>query len=186
MEWYDAIYDDSIKNGDSYANHWVGMPNRLVTWYPALLLASGPIFEIGCGPGHLADMCVAYGKTYVKGIDYSSVAIKMAKKILPGRFQVADALACKCLLDELDYETVVILEVLEHVFDDLAVISGIPVGKEVVASVPNFHTEGHARWFANTQQVKKRYSRLLDIDCIVTEEGLKSSNNWFIFRGVRR
>ena len=177
-EYYDEVYRTSAK----YLGSWQDAPWRHVVWYPALLLAEGdPIYDIGCGTGQFAEMCEAYGAWYTEGIDTSPVAIEQARKRCAGPFTVFDGLKCR----PHDGTTVTCLEVLEHIYEDVALLKRLPQSTYVVASVPNFQTKGHVRWFKDEDQVRQRYEAVLDIDTIITEKGA-GSNRLFIFRGVRR
>ena len=186
--YYDAVY----LSGDyveKMKRPWNKQPARLVTWYPALMLTEGSIFEVGCGCGHLAQMCAEYGVDYSGGFDFSKEAIKIARLNTPGSgFALADARTARAegLIRSAQYDTLVALEVLEHVWADLDLVEAIPAGRVFVASVPDFQTEGHVRWFSKKQQVRARYGSLLHIDKVVEEVGVNSDNRWFTFRGVRK
>ncbi len=189
LEQTEAWYDRFYASDKSLFGHWTAQQHRTVTWYPALLLATGSIFEVGCGAGHFAAMCKAYGKKYLLGTDYSQYALRLASRNAPGtHFKRMNAVSDDYELALLEHEpdTVVALEVLEHVWDDLSIIERLPAGTAFVGSVPSFFTEGHVRWFENTQQVKERYGKLLVIKRVIEEHGVKSSNRWFVFKGVRK
>jgi len=182
---YDALFLQERNQGGKYTKPWQSQPSRVVTYYPALLLALAPILDVGCGTGQFAAMAKAYGVAYAMGFDFSQIAINIAQQQCPtARFEVADATSAHALMQS-DYKTAVFLEVLEHVYEDLEIIAQVPKGRTVVGSVPNFHTEGHCRWFPSEKSVAKRYSTVLKIDRVITEQN-GGTNRWFIFRGGRK
>ena len=184
MELPASHYDQVYAAHPKYGHGWQRHPARHVCWYPALVLARPPVFDIGCGPGQVAEMCRDMGIEYAGGLDYSEVAVDMARKRCPGQtFMVHDAR--KPLPPTKLFNTALILEVLEHVYLDLRVLGNVPLGCRVVASVPSFHTEGHVRWFSSAKEVVERYRPLLEVDTVITETAA-SGNRWFVFRGVRR
>jgi 2-polyprenyl-3-methyl-5-hydroxy-6-metoxy-1,4-benzoquinol methylase len=180
-------YENIYKNDKSSARaHWYEHPARTVTWYPALLLAKGPILDLGCGLGQLGEMAKAYGRNYLGGCDISEVAINIAQKRVPhATFWVGDAATALNRWEGDTPSTFTLLEMLEHVYEDKAILAALPKGSHVVASVPNFYTGGHVRWFGNTAEVDKRYGKLLKISRIITETNLKGTNQWFVFAGRR-
>ena len=189
LEQTKAYYDKFFESDKGMKAEWNEQQHRTVTWYPALLLAVGRIAEVGCGAGHFAAMCKSFGLQYVYGMDISECAIRLAKDNAPGvRLDSADVgeIDLREKLVDVSAQTVVALEVLEHIWADKAIIRALPLGTTFVGSVPSFHTEGHVRWFASEDQVRARYSELLDIDTVIEERGVKSSNRWFIFRGKKK
>jgi len=193
--YYNRLYAKDAESYNTnklvgYARPWYRHSGRVV-WHPALLLAKPPILDLGCGAGHLAAMCKSYDIPYYAGIDYSPPAIRLAHIHTPGtKFLTGDVFgesATILLRDVGRYQTVCILELLEHIVDDLGLIARVPQGKIIVGAVPDFPTDGHVRWFGFEDAVIERYSSLLDIDrCIVEHAIAQSSNRWFIFRGVRK
>jgi SAM-dependent methyltransferase len=182
-----AFYDQAYREKSPLQKPWWQQPLRVVAWYPALLLAKPPIFDVGCGAGHLAAMCSVFGVDYARGIDFSSAAIKSAKRQAPNaEFIVSPAAEAKAHFARQDYKTAVFLEVLEHVYHDLELLRLVPKGRTIVASVPSFHTDGHVRWFTSKDEVIQRYNKVVRIDRIVTEPGQSGGGKrWFVFRGGR-
>ncbi len=191
--YYDAIYTLAIWKQTELLRPWVEQPLRRYVWYPALLLARGAILDAGCGLGHLAAMARAFGIEYAAGFDQSCIAVEWAQRRYPyAAFWHSDLGwdltedSGPLPYDAFDYETVMLLEVLEHIDDDLGVLKLVPEGKTVVASVPSFETEGHVRCFESREAVVERYSHALEIDLVVVEKAQEGPNRWFTFRGVRR
>jgi trans-aconitate methyltransferase len=179
----DEGYYDRVKQNKN--KHWQLIPTRRVTWYPALLLVRGSVFDVGCGTGHMAEMCRAFGIDYCCGIDFSYNAIHTARRRNPSlEFHWKNVFEAQELFEQ-DYDTALFVEVLEHVYRDLDLLDMVPQGRTVVGSVPSFWTEGHCRWFATPSQVRDRYGQKLGIDRIVTETAINGSNSYFMFRGVK-
>lgn len=119
------------------------------------------IFEIGCGSGQLANYLLKEGKKYEVGIDCVTEAILLAQEMNPdykGIFIVKNILEIQSITG---YNTVIATEVLEHVEEDLYVISLLPKNTRFIFSVPNFMTKGHKRCFANIDAVLERYRNML-------------------------
>ena len=132
-------------------------------------------------------MCRDFGIEYTRGIDASQVAVTMARKMVPSsQFLVRNTDDAKELFQDNSYRTCVLIEVLEHIYKDLALIRMIPEGRLVVLTVPNFQTEGHVRWFSSKKQVVDRYSKVLKIIKVVEEYAKETSNHWWIVKGERK
>ena len=126
-------------------------------------IPSPSILEIGCGPGQLAKYLVDEEFKIYTGFDFSKVAIQKAKLTVPQFiFFVKDAVLLKSYID-IEYNTVICLEVLEHIKYDLKVIENIKIGAYIIFSVPNFDSESHVRWFTSESQIRSRYFKKINI-----------------------
>jgi len=114
------------------------------------------MLDIGCGQGKLSE----YTKHY-DGFDMAA-----------NPYQVADIYTH----DYGDYDVYVLLEVLEHLVRDLDVLGKVPVGKEVVFSVPSFDDPAHVRMFTENI-VKWRYKDLVKLTS-VTRFNTSKDNVW--------
>ncbi len=124
------------------------------------------ILEVGCGPGHFAQMVQETTMTMYQGFDFSPVAITQAIN-RTGRadlFRVADALNPASYHGQFD--TIVCTEVLEHIRDDMGVVSLWPKGTLCICSVPNYDSKTHVRFFRDEKEILKRYGELIEINSI--------------------
>jgi len=178
--WYNEVF----KTGGSEYMYFLKYDKT--PWYPVWKiivarikeLGAINILDIGCGPGQFADCLLSeitnadassniLPQLKYTGIDFSSVAIDFANKLnLSASFIVADATSYD--YSQVDYDLVVTTEFLEHITDDLGVLSKIKTGSVILATLPNQDSEGHVRFLSkNTNtaksQIKKRYSGLCKI-----------------------
>lgn len=117
------------------------------------------VLDVGCGPGQFGQLIFENFDFDYYGIDISEVAVEKAKKINPGyesRFSVSKIGSDNEFL--LGYDAYVSLEVLEHIFDDIAFVKSLPSGSLFVFSVPNFDSKNHVRFFRSPSEVVMRYS----------------------------
>lgn len=153
-----GFYDDVFAKSDVFAVHYSKSP-YLTVWDTLARRISSParVLEVGCGSGQLAQMLderrLLAG--YV-GFDISQVAVDAAQRRCPHlRFEVADAFATELFSG--DYDLVICTEVLEHVNEDRALLRRIRPGVHVLASVPDFFSASHVRWFPTKRHVVRRY-----------------------------
>lgn len=192
QEFSSEIYDEGYRkggSGNSYHAHYT-QSFYYPSWkramsYLYLLDREAKILEIGCGVGQFANMLFDAGFTQYQGLDFSSEAIKQAKTTnaaFANQFTVGDAFQTS-LLDG-DYDLVILFEILEHLNEDLKLVSRIRPGRKVMLSVPNFMDPYHVRCFANVQDVCNRYESLLNI-FDTFEMPLTGSNKLFYLIGER-
>lgn len=126
------------------------------------------ISDFGCGPGQFAQLALRRGYDYRYGIDFSRVAIEMAQrrnKKYKDRFDVGDLNRATTYLD-MDYNTAVFSEVLEHIKGDMELLGNIPLGTKVIITLPTFDSRGHVRHFKTKKEIRKRYGHILTISAI--------------------
>jgi SAM-dependent methyltransferase len=155
-DWYDRSFDNSEHWREHYSKSkyyfiWTVIADRLIAEDTKFVL------DIGCGPGQLATVLRDVGIEKYHGLDFSAKRIDWAHRICPQfSFSVEDAFETDIFF-ELDYDTVVCTEFLEHIERDLEVIARIRCGTRFLATVPNFPYSSHVRHFENVDQVRVRY-----------------------------
>lgn len=127
---------------------------------------SRSVLEVGCGSGSFAHMLFDRVQVDYLGFDFSQEAVSKARK----RTGRADSFVVSRAEDDLastrDHDTIVCLEVLEHIERDLEVVSAWRPGVRCICSVPNFDQPDHVRYFSNEAEVRARYGSVIDIDTI--------------------
>jgi SAM-dependent methyltransferase len=144
------------------------------------------VLEIGCGPGQLAAYLLDQGVESYTGADFSATAIEMARRNAPrGTFLVGDA-RDPALHSQAEHDAVICTEVLEHVADDLLVVSHFRAGKRCFCTVPNFPYESHVRHFRDAAEVAARYGPFFDgADIMTFHSPLDANDRFFLIDGVR-
>ena len=116
--------------------------------------------DVGCGIGWFTDMYYFNISRDVKGIDFSTLAILFhARRMYPAiEFEIADIFK----YDYTGYELAILMEVLEHIDDDVGLIEKLPKGCTVYATVP-FEKERmditHVREYS-INSVTERYGKI--------------------------
>ena len=153
-------------------------------------LRARSVLEVGCGNGAFAQMVYDQTNTKYRGFDFSPVAVDMASERC-SQFDIYTADAMDGSSYRGDYDTIVCLEVLEHLPDDMEVISNWLPGTSFVCSVPNFNSKYHERFFSNEDAVLDRYEKVLNIRRMesVQHHGYpgrrpKGNRKWFVFSGI--
>lgn len=165
------FYNSAFRNNHRYSD-----PDPLdAPWAPLWLWASSRIgeqhvVEIGCGPGHLAQILANRGHPshLYEGFDFSEEAIAQAKRRVPGyvfRRAPISKLPTQGMVEG-PLPTVVAIEVLEHINADLAAIRAWPTGTRFLITVPTYDSEGHVRHFPEMWRAVKRYSMALHISSV--------------------
>lgn len=155
---------------------------------------TGPIsvLDLGCGNGHIASRLVPRVSKY-RGVDFSAIAIDKAYSRLstfPGDWKVITGdINYSGFYSPGEFTHVLAVEVLEHVEDDLKIVSMISSGVRVVFTLPEFLCEGHVRRYPSKEFINKRFSNLVRFDRIepmvsVNErKGIKKTR--YLCTGVR-
>jgi len=184
-EFYDGIY---------LKEKMYGLPACESVYYPiykkvvARIDDDELVWDLGCGTGQFAQVLLLNNKKFVCGVDFSPIAIDKAKSLMPfGKFFVAD-LYKSSTYDWFPYDCATLIEVMEHLEYDLAVLGHIREGAHVIFTVPNYITEegSHVRGFLDEGKIRERYGRLMDIQDI--EEivvNRKENQKLFIVDGRR-
>ncbi len=186
----DDFYDHTFLEDDYWRRHytqvddyacWTVVIDRLRT------KNSRRVLEIGCGTGQLAAAIDDAGllDAYC-GFDFSAARLGHARALLPHlRFEHEDAFKTD-LFETFDYDTAISTEFLEHVEQDLLVISKLRTGTHFLGTVPNYPWDSHVRYFVDAPAVALRYSSFLD-DCTAFALPLNSQGKrLFVFTGIRK
>jgi SAM-dependent methyltransferase len=122
-------------------------------------LGARRVLDVGCGPGHLAELLTRQ-RVEVVGVDFSDVAIRQARERVPGATFVHGLLPD--VLDHLRlgwFDAVVCCEVLEHIECDLQVLTAVRE-LPVICTLPTFDDAGHVRHFPDAHSVWARYGAI--------------------------
>lgn len=125
---------------------------------------SGKVLEIGCSGGIITLRLARASNCHVLGVDIRSEAIEEANDLVKNEYADVDKRVCFCRIkgDETDfgeqYDAVLLLEVLEHLSDDLQLkilqlaYNSVKPDCPVLISVPNrwpdekYEMENRSRW----------------------------------------
>ena len=164
-EFYDTIY----RREKMY-----GLPACESLYYPlykkvvARIDDNERVMDLGCGTGQFGQVLLLNGKKFVLGVDFSPIAVEIANVLMPfSKFMVAD-LYRSDTYHLVSYDCVTLIEVMEHLEYDLAVLGHIREGAHVIFTVPNYITEegSHVRGFRWDSEIRDRYGKLMDIQDI--------------------
>lgn len=103
------------------------------------LVSSGPVLDLGCGDGLFLDMLKKAKNISGVGLDVSEAAASKAKaRGIDAR--VFDFTASRLPFENESFETVVLLDVLEHLYQPELLLKEIYriAKRDVILSVPNF------------------------------------------------
>lgn len=136
------------------------------------------ILEVACGVGTFATMlhCSNFKGKYI-GFDFSKVGVEKARLKCPQYTFLCENIYTTNLFFSVDYDTVIMHEVLEHLQDDIGTLRKIKHNSFIIASVPQFDFKSHVRFFKDEKQIVYRYGRCIDIEKIF------HINNIFLFYG---
>ena len=185
-----AWYDHAFESTEEYHKHYtksVYYPLWTVILYQISEVSPKQILDIGCGPGQLAEAIFDHFPSISYfGFDFSASAIAMARRNVPSyHFEVADALHTD-LYTTAGADMMICTEVLEHIDEDMAIIERLPCGVSFVASVPNFDSDSHIRFFRDQDEVEDRYGTYFDPFRVITLRYNDTSGRFFLFSGIKK
>ena len=147
------------------------------------------VVDLGCGPGHLAELATRRRAVRYRGYDFSAQALSMARKRAPeAAFFLWDATKDPVPRPSRTRTVYVSTEFMEHVEDDLGIIRQIPAGALTILTVPARDDPGHVRHFKTIDEVRKRYAPLLEIVDLQRYEARhwKAGAVWYFLAGTRK
>jgi trans-aconitate methyltransferase len=184
FEYYDNVYMFAKKYQDGYKKSpYLKIWEYIMT---EALSKNDTILDLGCGTGQFAQMCKAYKKNYILGIDFSPQAIKMAQERCPDLKFIEGNLMNQECYNACMYNTAVCLEVLEHVTRDQYILQSLTKGTKVIFGVPNFDSAGHVRMFKSKREIRERYGHLVSCTNIKIFKLGNQGNKIYIVTGRRK
>ncbi len=144
------------------------------------------ILELGCSDGNFAELLNKKGIVNYKGVDILKDRISEAKAKFPGmNFICCDILKNLDILK--DVGIFVSFQCLEHIKEDLKIITAIPHGTHIIISVPNKpFRKAHVRWF-ELDGWTERFSPYIDFEERITyQHPRKENNRYFLFKGNKK
>jgi SAM-dependent methyltransferase len=144
------------------------------------------LLDVGCGPGQFAALIHDSGFQSYTGIDFSNVAVQMARQRTPHfRFHTGDV-RLPATYEGFDCDAVICMEVLEHIEDDFAVLSCFPAGSRCLLTVPNFPWRSHVRHFKSEQAVLVRYGEFFTDFSVTRLKGVRmETDQFYLMDGIR-
>lgn len=185
------------KGPDFYDEHLerVGLPLEKSPWRETYQAAASllpdpasaaKIVDVACGTGRFAKLLLARGQRNYLGFDFSAKRIEEARRYVPElRFEVADAFGAQARGWVQGADVVVMLEVLEHLEDDLELVAAVTPGTTTVLSVPTYDSAAHVRSFSSAEAAVNRYEGLLRFNIEPVVHTLRSDRRIFVLRGTR-
>jgi 2-polyprenyl-3-methyl-5-hydroxy-6-metoxy-1,4-benzoquinol methylase len=151
-----------------------------------LIPAGFTVVDVGCGTGRFAELLRRNGQESYLGFDFAPAVVEEASRYSRGPFVVADIREWEHGSHLPDVCCYVMLEVLEHLDDDVGAVERIPPGCPVVFSVPNFWSESHVRRYLQPRHVFERFGSLLDFDAWQAVAFPTPGRRIHVFRATRR
>lgn len=144
------------------------------------------IIDLGCGSGRFAKLLQMMGYTKYLGVDFSGTLIKECRRYVPEfNFKVNNVFSNQIVKKFTEFDTFILLEILEHLEKDRDLVSLIPSGSNIIFSVPNYLSESHVRAFNTQREAIERYNDLIKI---TNKNVWQSKRPWDHFdkNGVKR
>lgn len=182
--WYDqAFLSTEVYNCAYYKSHyyfiWCVVVDRVIR--------SGAkyVLDIGCGPGQVARFLQDRGLPNYFGLDLSPVAVEKAQVLCPGYLFKAENALESSVYSDIPYDTVISLEFLEHVTEEIEVLKKLRKGIRFFGTVPDFPYPSHVRHFSSCAEVLERYGNFFDaltVDEFISESG---GGRYFLLEGLK-
>jgi len=159
-EFYDENVDNFLLPLEK--SPWLDLYQVAVTLVP---VPHCRVADLGCGTGRFARLLTHHGVTSYWGVDFSPTRIEEARRYVPElEFHVGDLRDPHIRARFPEFDTFIVIEVLEHIEDDLGLLAAIPQGALVVYTVPTYDAAAHVRVFESIEAIHHRYGSLLATD----------------------
>ncbi len=183
--WYDSAYKESTTYQGSYTQSpyyflWCVLVDRLIR------SGATSVLDIGCGSGQVAGFLRDKGLQRYVGLDVSSEATGLARSQCPEFEFVTASVFDTDVFTSVEYDTVICMEFLEHVTEDLQVLNRIRSGTRFFGTVPNFPYPSHVRCFSSGKEVASHYGGLFDPLSVDTFESPAEGIRFFILDGIKK
>ncbi|MDO7252501.1 class I SAM-dependent methyltransferase [Helicobacter cappadocius] len=186
-----SFYDDIYLKSEMYLTNYDKTPYYPGWKYALKILQDfgmqkAKVLDIGCGNGAFAKMLYENNILSYEGIDFSDEGLKIAREQIPSwseYFIKEDIFESKIF--EKNFTHIIIFEVLEHINDDIRLLSKIKPKTTIIGSIPNFHSEGHIRIFEDITEIKKRYEPMIKI-LDFFELKLNEESKIFYFKAIKK
>jgi SAM-dependent methyltransferase len=138
----------------------------------------GKVADMGCGTAAIA----AYiGHGYKLGVDWSAEACKFARRRMPSVEFSGEDIERSTMIEQAPYDTVLFLDVLQCVEDDVGMLRRVPTGRRVIFSVTDNGGQGRGRTFRDHDRILSRYGKAVQIrgweKLVIGEE------RWWVLHG---
>ena len=126
-DYYDNVYKQ-YKHYSLDVDGYHTCYTQLYLFVKNLLQKEEKILELGCGTGQFAEILINEGYNYKFGIDFSEYAIQLSKERCKiNLFMKYDLYDLE--ISKIDFDTIIALEVFEHLENDIKIINSIPSKK---------------------------------------------------------
>lgn len=162
--FYDAVYEQSSNYRlDAKDTNMLPMWRHIIRELKRRRVQN--VLDLGCGPGQFAEFLTqVLGGENIKytGLDFSKVAIEQARKRCPHFSFETCTFPLNNYTSFSPFNTVICTEVLEHVRHDTDILRFLPKGVNIIASVPNFDSAAHVRYFLDEKEIVTRYGAFFE------------------------
>lgn len=182
--YYDYVFENSKKYLDSAES---GIYIQIWQYIADLLKENHytDIVDLGCGPGQFAEFIKdKVTNLNYTGIDFSKQAIKVAQQRCPEFTFINKKLPIVNLDSIVSFDAIICTEVLEHIEEDINILKSVSEGTPIIASVPNFYSFGHVRYFYNIEEVENRYTGLFK-NLTITPFNIGNGNIIWVIFGIK-
>lgn len=191
-----AFYDAAMTDAHEPAmlpleqSPWRELYEQAAVWISPL----DPVVDLACGTGRFAEQLRRRGHGRFTGLDFSPKAVSECHAYVPlfdldtpwdADFGVSDLREWQPDPGRAAGTVYTCLETLEHLEDDVGLVARIPVGHELIFSVPNYGGEAHLRTFETAGEAWRRYGHLLGFRAW-TLIGAGPRYHIHLYRAVRR